>query len=79
MDLEDGSKDTVHPEVRAHINSLVSAVCSARPSSLLSQSISSVSHANPPSDAVEYSLADPVLKTMADTGSATMRSRFYAI
>jgi len=26
MELDDGSKDVVHPEVRAHINSLVSAV-----------------------------------------------------
>jgi hypothetical protein len=31
MDSEDVNKDVVHPEVRAHINSLVSAVSPATP------------------------------------------------
>jgi hypothetical protein len=70
MELADGSTDIVHPEVRAHITSLVSAVSLP----LKSNNVWKVNLLT-----LNYSLEVSVPTTMVATNSETMPSRFCVI
>ena len=69
MELADGSTDIVHPEVRAHITSLVSAV-----SLPLKSNVCNVNFLT-----LNCSLEVSVPTTMAATNSETTLSRFCVI
>ncbi len=71
MEAEDINNDTVHPEVRAHVNSLVSAVSWLRIDPRQGRDLRRLTMD-------VYSSEAPAQMTMAVTSSETMRSTVFA-